>query len=756
MTKKLAMLLLSSTLLLSCQENEEAVSNPVASRMLLSIHHDGSSFSTDLENVTSLLYDGEELTKKSAHLSPNSEGYYAIATDKAKADKLLLVAGNHSLGGDEAHFDYTTLQNETTPAVDFVTTFPQMYYTGERKLSSLESAILELGLTRSLARLDFKKLTQLDVTIDSCVVTNLVDQSYWLPGNETPIEGATYRTLSLKADAFTHLESGIEGAAYFYESNGMAPQVTIYTQINGIKNKLYVTLPTQIERNKRYEIGINSNGAVLFTKLEVLPWEEGGNTEAKPENFTVKIDIENSNFPSGVLASATQDTLYIRPGFEGTFLLALDAPTETEVKLENSQMVVTPVVSSRSNYTGNLFELSVDMNDINRPTASTYLYVKAKTESQYYGKHLVIVREGYRTRFEEIAITSGKNSVIYPDYVDGDLATINATYPIASVTTTSGDEQFNWVRATEIEAGYLLEGAFKPNDLEAKGQEQSTLIKVTYQDGVEEDFVLTRKRNSIPVITQGGLFWAKFNMRGNSKSYADQIGFDRDIARNELYDYLKDCSDEEFAYYVGAEYRGTSTQGLYLKRDPLSETPALLYEGYSAIPDGQISNGAADAHCPAGYQMPSLTEWQKIYYTGGQMTIPNSGATNPFNSSGVSPAASNQNSTSSSDNNRFQMHRHTRDSVVVDGVALKNVSIFKLVDIRFYAGEEMVFLGFGNQSSATTITWGQPVYPVVTTGPTHFVFNFNSNRTSYGNLSGTGVHTRVIRCVKSPTNYIID
>ncbi|MGL4851286.1 MAG: hypothetical protein ACRC3Z_01350 [Phocaeicola sp.] len=756
MTKKLAMLLLSSTLLLSCQEKEESVMNPVPSRMLLSIHHDGSSFSSDLAHVTSMLYDGETLTKKSLHLSPDSEGYYAIATDNAKADRLLLVAGNHSLGSDDSGFDYTALTNECTPAVDFVNTFPQLYYTGERKLNSLESAILELGLTRSLARLDFKKLTQLDVVIDSCVVTNLVDQSYWLPGNETPIEGATYRTLSLQGDVFTQLASGIEGAAYFYESNGAAPQVTIYTQINGIKNKLNVTLPSQIERNKRYEIGINSNGAVLFTKLEILPWEEGGSTEAKPESFTVKIDVANSNFPTGVRASATQDTLYIRPDFDGTFLLALDAPTETEVKLENSQMEVTPVNSARSNYTGNLFELSVAMNDINRPTASTYLYVKAKTESQYYGKHLVIVREGYRSRFDKVAIATTQNRIVYPDYVDGELATLQASHPIASITTASADGQFNWVRAQQTETGYLLEGAFKPNDVEAKGQIQTTLVTVTYEDGVEEEFVVARKRQSLPVITQGGLYWAKYNMRGNSKNYADQIGFDRDIPRNEFYDYLKTCSDEEFAYYVGAEYRGISTEGLYLKKDPLSETPALLYEGYSAIPDGQISNGAATAHCPAGYQMPSLQEWQHIYYTGGQMTIPTSGNTNPFNTSAVSPAASDPTSTSSNDKNRYQMYRHTRESVVVDGVELKDVSIFKLVDIRFYEGEEMVFLGFGNQNSATTLTWGQVVYPVVTTNPTHFILNFGNNRTSYGNLSGSGVHTRTIRCVKSPTNYIID
>ncbi|MGL5980927.1 MAG: hypothetical protein ACRCZY_08665 [Phocaeicola sp.] len=757
MTKKLALLLLGGTLFFSCQEKEEAVKNSVASRTLLSLRSDGLSLSNSLSNVTSLLYDGDLLIKKSPNLSPDSEGYYPISTDKFKADKLLLVAGDHSLGSDRLPVDYSDLLNECTPSVDFKTNFPQLYYTGERKLGSIANAVLELNLTRSLARIDFKKITQLDVIVDSCVISNLADKSYWLPGNSEPIQSINYRRLLLGKDAFTNLDNGIEGAAYIYESNGAAPQITIYAQINNIKHELKTTLPAQVKRNTRYQIGINGNGAIFFADLNVLEWEEGGSSEAKPDNYSVKIDVENSLFPKEVSASATRDTLYIDANFGGSFVLALDAPTETEVKVENSQMVVTPVVSSRATYTGNLFNFSLDKNEINRPTTSTYLYVKGKAESQYYKKHLVIVRKGYRTRFENVGIATSQNKIIYPDYTDGDLATISATASaIASVITTSTDEQFNWVRSQQTESGYLLEGAFKPNDVEATGQLQNSIVKVTYEDGLEEEFLMSRKRHSIPVITQGGLYWAKYNMRGNSKSYVDQIGFDNDIPRNEFYDYLKTCSDEEFAYYVGAEYRGTSTQGLYLKRDPLSEVPALLYEGYSDIPDGQISNGAADAHCPPGYKMPSLGEWQHIYYTGGKMTIPASGAIAPFYSSAVSPAASDPNSTSNSDKNRFNIHRHTRESVIVDGVELKNVGFFKLVDVKFYEGEEMVFLGFGNQNTATQITWGQLITPIVTTGFSHFVLNFANNSITYGNLGGPGAYTRSIRCVKSPTNFILD
>lgn len=273
------------------------------------------------------------------------------------------------------------------------------------------------------------------------------------------------------------------------------------------------------------------------------------------------------------------------------------------------------------------------------------------------------------------------------------------------------------------------------------------MLKVKYADNFEEEFIFTRKRYSIPVITQGGVYWAKYNMRGNSKSYEDQIGFDRDISRNELYTYLQTCSDEEFIYYTGASYRGTSTEGLYLKRFlDSNDEPTLFYDGYDAIPDGQVSNGSADLHCPPGYRMPALSEWQQIFYTGGSLNIPGHGNSNSYNTS-INSLIGNQ-------TNRYRIDRYTRE-ITIDGV-LRNVSIFNIVDVRYYQGEEMVFIGFGTQKSPTSMTWGEIVIPICTGSYSHFLFNYNTNKTSYGNLSGTGVQTRVIRCVKSPTNFIVE
>ncbi|MGL5895325.1 MAG: hypothetical protein ACRCZM_12055 [Bacteroidales bacterium] len=756
MKARLALLLVGGLLVSSCSDRDESVVGGVSSQMQLSIGNGASVSSEDLDNVSALLYTQDLLSKRLDNMKPDAEGLFMVATDKTNADKLVFLAGDYTLPTSEFIGDYSQLCGLVTPAVDFNSSFPSLFYTGQRKLSSLTDNLLEMSLTRSVAKLELKKITHLPVELDSCIISNLADRAYIIPGNEVVCDGVKYLSRSMGVDELPVLGSEPQTIAYLYESTGEASKVHLYVSINGVKSVLTATLPKVIERNKRYEIGVNSNGVVVFTHLEVLPWEVGNDSEANSENAVVKIDIDNCEFPNGVSLSPGEDTIYIAPAFSGDFILALQSPEDTEIKVENSNIEIVPVELSRANYVGNRFKFSLRSNEINKPQTITTLLVKSKSDDKLYDRHLVLVREPFRTRFEELSVSSNGGNVNFDDYVDGELAKLNSSWSISSVETRSLDDQFNWLRVMDSQDSYILEGAFKPNDVEARGQSQSSVVRVTYGDGVDEEFVVTRPRKSIPVITQGGLYWSKYNMRGNSKSYEDQIGFDNDMDRELLFDFLKECSDEEFAFYVGAEYRGISTQGLYLKRDASSETPSLLYEGYSSIPDGQVSNGPADRHCPPGYKLPSNVEWGHIFYTGGGMTIPASGSTNPYNTTTISPASPNQGSSSSSEKNRFQMHRHTRNSLVVDGVEIDKVDIFKITDIRFYSGESMVFLGFGSQSSPTEITLNQSVYPIATSGPTHFVINFNNDRTSYGNLSGSGVHTRTIRCVKSPTNFIVE
>lgn len=737
--------LLFATLCLSCQNQDLEILGE--NQFAVKFRYDTSTTSV-LNHVNALLYSQDALQHKETNLN-SAEGVYTIGTGGKVVDKIMFIAGNHGLDFTASHPSLTQCKALTTQPVDFENSFPGIHYTAEKEAGDLNDNLMDIELIRSVARVDVVKDTQLEVVIDSCEIANLIDRSYVFPGNATPLTGAELKKQKLGADAFSNLNNGIEGFAYIFESSETAPEVTFYVRINGIKNKLKATLPSVIERNKKYEIKIKSNGAVIYTSLSILDWGDGGSVDTQPGGFVPKIDLSTSQLPEGVVASQTLDTLFIAPDYSGVFVLGLNAPVETEAKVESSQIGVAVVPNSKNSYIGNQFTLTVESSKINQVKTLIPMMIKSKSESQYYDKQIVIVKQGYRTWFKNLNATLSKASASWNDYKDGYIGEVEAwngyqTSDIARIETLSGDEQFDWLRVVSENGVNTIEGGFKPNDTDATGQNQHSIVTVAYTDGVEEVFTFTRKRYALPVITQGGKYWSKYNMRGNSKSYTDQIGFDRDMDRNAFYDFLKTCSDEDFIYYAGATYKGKSTNGLYLKSCiPDGETtPVLLYEGYSDIPDGQVSNGPADAHCPSGFEMPDRDAWNQIWYTGGQLNFPASGSTNPYNSS--------------AGNNRYDIHRFTRNNLTIDGIVVPEVSFLCITDIRNYRGETMVFTGLGNQWADKTTTLGQIVTPVVTTGPTHFVIDFNNNRSSYGNLSGPGVHTRTIRCVKSPVNYIIN
>lgn len=730
MNKKL-LLLFSGVLLISCQEKDDVSITP---QLRFNISHESLTAEDKLQNVNAFMFDNQALVKKLTNMTPNSDGFYVIGTDRVNADKLLFIAGDHAIDFETKAMSYDELQALTVEKADFITSFPKLYYTGEKALSSIANATLELGLTRSVARLDVKKITQLEVVVDSCVVTNLADCSFVLPGNVESPTATEYKRQVIGTDVFAGIDAGVNGVAYLYESKGHAPQVTLYTRINGVKNRLNVTLPEVIERNKRYEIAINSNGAVLYADLQILPWGEGGSSVAKPENFVPKIDLENSNFPEGVAASANLDTLYISAGFEGVFTLGLDAPVETETKLESTHVSVRPIASPKNTYLGNRFELEVKKNDINRPDILVGMFVKSKTESQYYDKQIVIVKRGYRTRFEGLEASLLGNNAVYSEYTDGTLGriSVNGTAEVTAIETRSADSQFDWLQVAETEGRRSLEGGFRPNDREAVGQKQSSIVRVVFADGEVEEFLFTRMRNALPVVKLGGLYWAKYNMRGDSKSYKDQIGFDKDV--DNLWEYLKTCSSDEYYFYAGAEYKGVSSSGMLLE----NKDGVLVYNNYTSIPEGNLATATADTHCPAGYKIPTKTELSQIIATQVALTLPQNGSNNHY--------------TTPANGYRYRIDRFKRDSVLIDGVPVYNTAHIMLTDIN--RNESIVLNGIGHQYNGTQTSLGHWIIGLVESGGQYYGVNNAGNAMAM--QSHNGAKTRIIRCIKSPVNYIVE
>ena len=262
------------------------------------------------------------------------------------------------------------------------------------------------------------------------------------------------------------------------------------------------------------------------TQLSILDWEQGDIIDATPTPFQPLIDIENSTLPSTVRVSDKQDTLFLPP-CSSSFELAISAGVEVEIRVEDPEFNTVPISRSAATYQGSKFAFDVAQQVPGAPMTVSRIYVKDKLAQQHYGHHITVVREGSRLQFEGLAGTLLTSGVQYGTYADGRLATMTTTMPVVRLTCESLDEQFNWLRLDEAEGGsYTLQGAFKPNDTAANGQQQTSRLTAVFADGVELVYDFIRYRTSIPVVYINGRYWAKYNMRCHSKMAKDQISLE--------------------------------------------------------------------------------------------------------------------------------------------------------------------------------------------------------------------------------------
>ena len=679
------------------------------------------------------------LVKEYINVSAESSGLYPINIDQKENTVLLFVANGDNVPFDqiEGSTTHAEMLSTSTPVADYLLAQPTMYYTGSNNITPITEPTILVDMTRSLARLDLKIQAETDIIIDSCVISNIVDRAHILPSENLLHSDAKLISTTLSGDQLTATSTTIqEGFIYLYESDNANSKVVFYGKINGVKNILEVSLPTQINRNEKYMITINSQGATLYGTLVTLPWDEGLDLDAHPKPFAPLIDIVNSSFSSVVNFSKTRDTIFL-PAISTTGILVIDADSETEL-MTDSDITIQPISpSSKVSYVGNKFTLSVESKDINDKISYSRIYVKDKNASQVYDRYIVVAQYPYRTSFPDLHERGEVKGfdIDFNGYIDGKIANFESSEEPLDVTCETSDPDFNWLKIDKMEPLITeIHGFFKPNDAEAKGQNQESRIKVTYKDGLIEEFKFTRKRESIPSVFIAGRHWAKHNMRGNSKKYEDQISIVKDL--DDTFEYLKTCSVDEYIYYSGANYKGRSQEGMYLHKDIINNV--LNYKGYSLYASGDLSNASPELHCPSGYQVPTLKEIGAILHETGRF--------------GLIPDGSPVEYTSSS-NIRFIIERHIRDFITIDGIIVPNVMHTKITEKLTKVS--LALTGMGHQFSPTGISYHSVIMGIINpNGGKYFTFDHTGN---YATVQAhNSSKTRVIRCVKTAVKHLIE
>lgn len=736
-TKNILYCVFFACLLTSCRKEFDDCEEEVRNFKLLS-----RSFETEgsIKRVDVFLMTDGVLSEKHIHAELNENGTYPLLVKDPPNTRLLFLV-NGDMPMEAAETGKSTERSflaQTTPAADYVQTHPLLFYTGEKEMEGVSEPTINVPILRSIARLNLKINEGVDVEIDSCLISNIADRSCIFPSSTESPAGLKLVSASLPGSHFTASPSKPQnGFFYLYESLNAGTKAEFFVKISGIRNKLEVALPSQIERDKDYNITINSRGATLFASLQILPWQEGTELNARPAAFDPLAESVESERPAFIYLNATGDTLFA-PAQNASCTLVIKAGVQVELRAGSNiaiESVNAPGVGS--SYLGNTFKLTFADKNINEEVTYSKIYIKDQSASQYYDQYLVVVRPpGARAHFSNLnakATIHGRN-INFNGYIDGVISDMTFDSPPVSVACETNDPDFNWLRLDlNTEVSYRIEGGFKPNDSEATGQEQRSTVRVEYADGLVEEFQFTRKRRSIPVVFIAGKYWSKFNMRGNSKSYEDQIGFGKD--QEDLFTYLKTCSSEEYLYYAGANYKGRSQQGMYLKKNEKGE---LAYPEYGNYKNGSTTDASPFLHCPEGYNLPHKNDFGAVMHLSSALPLPaNNTAPTYTSSTGIS----------------YTIERYQRDDINIDGVNIPHMYHVKVTDSK--TGHSLVWAGIGHQWDNTGADPTYWIYALINPGSSSYYSFIHSSNVAKMELHNQS-KTRLVRCIKSPVTYIIN
>lgn len=727
---------------------------------------DGTADAGSIKDLTGMLFEGGVLTDVFSGLSLGEGGEVkGMTVPDAPGARLYFLANAGGLTGEkpvpgslfEHDFRKMTFASELRPEQGGA-----LVMTGYCELGSqpqYEKA--EALLTRCFARFDVEPAEGVTV---SFIRVDDVAQSVYLFGQETVKSPEDVQRVTLERIFDAPLTGRQEGVFYLYEQAGQELQVEILAEVNGVKNKLTAALPDVIKRNHVYNLKVTAVGAHVQLLVQEQPWSEGDVIEATPDlSQKVKVDVTQSVLDNGVRVSESRDTVYI-PYYGSAFELALQADTELVVRLAgvgetDREVTVAPVTSTirttgaENVMTANRFSVTTKLTAPGSEERYVYLEVRNKNLSDYYGDRIVLTIEKNKTVFTGRIYTffNGKAACEMTEYADGDLGIAELTP--GSTLTFEG----NWIKVVPVEEEepaepgarmdgmrnprYRILGGYKPNDPEADGRTQHGQLVVNHVDGKREVYPVSRPNNGLPVTFVDGKYWCKFNLKGNARSFEDQIQINDPAAQaQDLYEYLKTCEDREYMRLMGDAYKGWHTGGLELKYRGEGVTPAFAYENYASTPGGPTINSADPTlHCPPGYQVPSSADdyFSLFGNRTWQFPSPDSDAEQQkvVNDGGVSKTA----------------HRFSRLNINHDGGIIPRLYLNKIEFAKDGQNYSYALFSSGVQTNNTTMDWTLSLF--ANTTATGFLTQAGGKFLTQTNR--TVSHTRAIRCIKSPVEFII-
>lgn len=621
---------------------------------------------------------------------------------------------------------------------------PSRFFTGMVDLGSSNAGnyVLQVSMIRSVARFDLRIVSDETVSVDRIVFGNVSGESFIIPGTGSAPHGGisgedTY-------DFQEPLTGDTQGIAYMYEQMNPALEVSISMTVGGRQYVRKASLPDVIKRNTVYTLAILKNSVSADFEVSVTEWNDGGIIGAAPDlESIIRVDRATSDLPDGITVS--QDgTVVTLPHTGVECILALDCDGELELVDDPSLPFSIEPIMEEDGVTGtNRFRITKGHWRIGTPGRRIELQFHRKGLSFSYPEDRVtVVLTENPTAIDGLMSFENGTEYDFGRYIDNELAVLTVPeYKEVNVEFSSGEGP--WIMLDRQYGGKIrIVAGWRPNDITADGRRQEArLIIQNKADGSErEEYIVARRNWGLPVTRVNDIWWCKYNAMGNSRDFQDQILSSDDPAAKagkSLFDYLRDCTAEEYFRLWKWEYQADSGKGLQVA--DMDGTAKL--DGYVHGQTVHMNTLDPKHLAPDGYEVPSFEDFGRIFNSSGYVWLMwDGGHTSDWNGG-----------------SNIQRRQRRRNDVTVGSIALTDLIYIAMYNNAESGYEPVVWYGPGAQWNDSGILHGHYNAILFTSySPERKGWFFSGAMNAYHIAqNGAGPNdTRIVRFKKSDVEYI--
>lgn len=571
-----------------------------------------------IRRVDAYLFEAGRLTRIFGELPLSATGC-DLQLDKLSGTLYVVADGRPELL-DTAPEEGLSEQEWLAATIGGDTPAAERFSTARLDLSEVTpgAAAVPLALTHGTARIDLRLRVAGEAAVEALTFADAACSGPLWPGVEalTP-EAAGLRDLEIRPGE--PLTGDTSGVAYLYEQDNASLRVRLEARIDGKPCLLEGALPRPLLRNHIYTVTVRKDVTDVDARLTVEAWGDGGETPLDPDLDTpLTVDEQRSEIPDGVRVADGGRGLVL-PYTDTEVLLAVACDSQLEViPMPDFPLVVEEVSAGVTPDDVNLFRIRKGLFAPNREAADVPIRFRRKGLEQFYPEdRILLTLEANPSRTQgALEFDNAEHTVDFERYVDNELGRfVLAEGKRLEVEFDPGEDP--WIRLAEADGDartVRVVAGWRPNDPTADGRRQAARLVVSnLGDGSQREVYTVVRRNwGLPVTWFHGVWWCKYNARGRSRHFEDQILSSADPAveaGKSLYEYLASCSPEEYFDLWGWGYQGDSGQGLRV----VEQDGKAVLDGFSTGVTVHINKLPADALSPDGYELPSMEEFNRVF-----------------------------------------------------------------------------------------------------------------------------------------------